>query len=501
MPDKDNLSSLSNTIQEASLPDESERDGSTLSSLDAPIPDGQEGKSGVLSKDTEVSIPETPSMSKKINPKKILVFVAIFLVVIVFVLLALRLSSQRGSTFGTKGEIVWWGFQHDESVFAPLIEEYERQNPGVNISYKKQSPQDYRERLSNSLAAGRGPDIFEIHNSWPAMFVDELAALPDSVMSKDEFSKSFYPVIVSNLTLSKGIVAIPLEYDALTLFINEDIFASAIKSPPLTWDDLRILVDPKEERSLTVKNEDGQIVQSGVALGETANVDYWPEIIALMLFQNNVNPGKPNTDRAGDVFSFYALFKQNGAWGTILPSSTTLFSRGNLAMYFAPTRSAAEIIKAKPNFRFRTVPLPQLPKEAPTDPEFSYATYWVQGVWNKSVNKEEAWKFLKFLSSSESLEKINKNIKEMESVQRAYPRPEMNGIFKQDRILASVVALAPNAMTWYLADKTNDGPAGINSQLKKAFAQTLDAWKGGVNQRLLDDLTSNVNSILKSFGL
>src|SRR3972149_6732079 len=102
-----------------------------------------------------------------------------------------------------------------------------------------QSHQDYRERLTNSLAKGEGPDIFRFHNSWVPMFRKELDYLPPSVMSPSEYSQTFYPVVTSGLTSGTGMVGIPLEYDGLVLYINQDIFDQNAKSPPTTWDDLR----------------------------------------------------------------------------------------------------------------------------------------------------------------------------------------------------------------------------------------------------------------------
>src|SRR3989344_4639522 len=295
---------------------------------------------------------------KLLHPKR--GFPKIFLILfIVFVLLGVvalvvYLARSKGTFFGTEGELVWWGIQHEESVYKSLIEDFEQENPNMKVKYQQLSPQDYRIRLTNSLASGEGPDIFEIHNSWPFMFKNELATLPASVMSPEEFNNAFYPVIVKDLTLvGEGIVAMPLEYDALTLFINEDIFASSLQSVPTTWDELVKKVDPAEKGSLTIRETGGRITLAGIALGEIENVDHWPEIIALMLFQNRVNPAQPVSELTEDVFSFYKEFKTLGVWNTSFPSSTIAFARGEVAMYLGPSRRAYEIVKENPDLAFK----------------------------------------------------------------------------------------------------------------------------------------------------
>ncbi len=216
--------------------------------------------------------------------------------------LGIYVFSNLGNV-GGGGEIVWWGVQHDESVYAPLIAQFEKENPNIRVRYEKQSTSDYRERLANALAGGSGPDIYEIHNSWPYMFSRFLDKMPGSIWNADDYKKSFYPVVTSNFTFGGGIVAVPLEYDALTLFINEEIFAASAKEPPVSWDELRDLAE-----NLTQKDNRGIIIQSGVALGNTKNIDYWPDIVSLMMLQNHVNPVKPTGSFAQDVMSFYIMF-------------------------------------------------------------------------------------------------------------------------------------------------------------------------------------------------
>jgi multiple sugar transport system substrate-binding protein len=439
----------------------------------------------------------TPFVPKKRRPKIILILLAIS-VLAILAFMALRFRPSDSTLLGTPGEIVWWGIQHDEAIYKPLIEEYQRQHPNIKITYQKQSTEDYRERLTNAIAKGEGPDIFEIHNSWPYMFINDLAPLPAAVMSQEEYDQMFYPVITSALKIGGRAMAMPLEYDAITLYINEDIFTSSIKRPPVTWDDLAKLAD-SSQGGLTIRQRDGnRIIQSGVAMGYTSNVDYWPEILALLLYQNRVDPARANTASARQVVTFYRDFRDMGTWNNTLPSSTIAFSRGNVAMYFGPTRVASVINSENPGLKFRTTLLPQLPKNSPSDPDYSYATFWVHGVWERSRNKEAAWGFLKFLSERESLEELNRNIKETEGYARAYPRAEMNVQYRDDPILGSITSLAMSARSWYLADNTNDGATGINTQLSGAFGEVVE--KGASTERL-NLLVKSVQDILSKYTI
>ena len=448
-----------------------------------------------------------PSQSETVNapiPKgirfrvpKIMVFALVvlgFLGILFFVVS--RLKPNAINFIGKRGEITWWGHR-DKSIVQPLIEQYQEENPRVTINYVVQSKKDYRERLTNALAKGEGPDIFRFHNTWVPMFINELDNLPSSVMSESEFSQTFYPVITSDLTTNKGIVGIPLGYDAITLYINEDIFAAAGRTPPVMWDEVRLLA-----KDLTSRNKEGTIIQSGVALGRTDNVDHWEEILGLMMIQDGVNMSAPKGKLAEGVMTFYTRFTATDkVWDSSLPPSTVAFGNGKLAMYFGPSWRATEINKINPNLRFKTVPLPQLRKDDPKEPDVSYTTYWVEGVWTKSSNKDIAWDFLKFMSEKESLVELFKNSESISLIGEPYPRLDMNNLLIEHPILGSIVALAQSAKSWYLVGHTNDGPTGINSQLSQYYKDAVDSYNKRKAGKALETLTDGVSQVLIKYGI
>ncbi|MFI5240976.1 MAG: ABC transporter substrate-binding protein [Microgenomates group bacterium] len=438
-------------------------------------------------------IPEPPA--KKTLPKWAIWVAVGVVVLIVIILVVVRLFKPKSTA---TGEVTWWGLWEEEFVVAPLIAEYEQKNPKVKIKYVKQSPKDYRERLTNSLAKNQGPDIFRFHNSWVPMFAKDLDTLPSSVMTASDFSKTFYPVASSDLTTASGIVGIPLEYDALVLYINEDIFNKAGKTPPTTWDDLRVLA-----RDLTVKDDQGLITQSGVALGRVENVDHWQEILALMMLQNGVDLTKPTGKPAEDALKFFGIFSNtDGVWDATLPPSTQAFAAGKLAMYVGPSWRSFEISQANPGLKFKAVPIPQLPKDSPNEIDITYATYWAEGVWTRSTKKAAAWDFLKFLSTKDSLQKLYQNESKLRTFGEPYSRVDMASLLTTHQILGAVVKQAPGAQSWYLASKTFDGPTGINSLLSKYFEDAVNFVISDKSaDKALETAAQGVTQVLSQYRL
>ncbi|MFH1864084.1 MAG: extracellular solute-binding protein [bacterium] len=439
-----------------------------------------------------VSVPPEP---KKQFPIKLIIIVGgVILLAVIALLLFKSFTNNKTNNI----EITWWGLWEDNSVVSPLISEYEQANPKVKIKYINQSKQDYRERLTNALAKGEGPDIFRFHNTWVPMFRGNLDYVPSSVMNASDFAKDYYPVASSDLSSGTGFVGIPLEYDALTLYINEDIFALAAKEPPTTWDELKRLAI-----ELTKKDEQGTIIQSGVALGRTENVDHWQEILGLMMLQNGANMTKPTGKLAEDALTFYTVFSSvDGVWDITLPSSTAAFAGGKLAMYFGPSWRSFNIMEQNPSLKFRTVPVPQLPKAGASNSDTTYATYWAEGVWAKSKNKAAAWDFLKFIATKESLTKLYANASRQRLFGEPYPRVDMADLLKEHPLLGSIITGAPYAQSWYLASRTFDGPTGINSLLSKYFEDAINAVNFGTPaDKALEPVEQGVTQVLGQYGL
>lgn len=438
-----------------------------------------------------------PLVVKKPFPiKYILIGLGIFILLIVAIFVIKKLMSSKLTSVG--GEIVWWGLWEDDTTVKSIISDYESKNPKIKIKYVKQSKEDYRERLTNALAKGMGPDIFRFHNTWVPMFKTELDKLPSNVYSAFDFANTFYPVAVSDLTYGTSLVGIPLEYDGLSLFINEEVFEKSGKSIPITWNDVRQVA-----RELTIKDERGSITQSGIALGRTENVDHWPEILGLMMLQNGVDLTRPTGKLAEDALEFYTIFSTiDEVWDATLPSSTVAFAGGKLAMYLGPSWRAFEIRLQNPNLRFKTVSVPQLPKTSANEPDVNYASYWVEGVSIKSKNKTEAWKFLEYLSEKETLQLFYQNASKVRMFGEPYPRPDMETLLIDHPIIGSTVNGAKTAQTWFLQSRTWDGPTGINSQINKYFEDAVNAVNSGKEaSKVLEPVASGVIQVLSQYGI
>ena len=272
--------------------------------------------------------------------------------------------------------LTYWGLWEEEAVFAPIIESFQRKHPHIKILYQNSSPQQYRERLVAAIREGEGPDIFRFHNTWLPMLREELAPLPQEVMSNAEFEATFYPVAVSDLKYQGRYYGLPLEIDTLALFYNEEILKAAGFSPPTTWEEFQ-----HQALALTVKDEKGRIITAGAALGTASNVEHFSDILGLIMLQNGVDLKNPNSSQGVEALTFYRMFAEppHNTWDETLDNSILAFAQGQVAMIFAPSWQVFVIKAINPDLPFKVAPVPQLPGV-----NITWASYWVEGVSSRS---------------------------------------------------------------------------------------------------------------------
>lgn len=286
--------------------------------------------------------------------------------------------------------LTFWGLWDDDKQLADVIAAYEKQNPNIKINYVHQSLVNYRTRVQTQIQAGQGPDIFMLHNSWVSTFLkfNSISAAPDSVITPDEFSKTFYPVAKDSFVVNDKVYALPLSVDGLALYVNVDLLTALGLTPPTDWFSF-----VNSAGSLTVRDSTGVIKTAGVGMGASNNVDFWPDILGLLYVQQpGADLNSVDNSYGVQVLKFYTSFvtdPKHKAWDQTLQSSTTMFEQGNLAFYFAPSTQIPVIKAANPSLHFKVVPVPQLPGNSPA----AWASFWAPAVSFSSPHQQEAWQF------------------------------------------------------------------------------------------------------------
>ncbi|MBI4096724.1 MAG: extracellular solute-binding protein [Candidatus Levybacteria bacterium] len=431
--------------------------------------------------------PEVPVNSPLAHPpSKFFKIVKILLgIAVVSAVIFMLLNFVLPKFFQTKMNnitLTYWGLQEDELVVAPIIADFEKENPNIKITYFKQNIKEYRERLMARSNNGNGPDIFKFHNSWTAQLSDILSPLPQNVIAKEDFTASYYPVAKSDLIRNGAIYGVPLQIDTLNLYVNNDIFEAAGLTPPASWIDFM-----NYSRQLTVKDEDNKIKTAGAAMGTYGNITHAPDIISLLFVQNGVDLQNisSNLQAAADALTFYSSFAlpPGNVWDDTMDQSIKAFASGSLAMYFGYSQDYAVIKSINPNLSFSIYPVPNLPGQNAT-----IASYWAEGVDSKSKNQKEAFIFLKYLTRKEVTQKLFKG---------PYARIDLADSLRNSAIYP-FAASAPFAVSSFFVDGTYDN--GLNSKMNNHLNNAVDSiLKGTSVEAAAETLSQGVAQVLQDY--
>jgi multiple sugar transport system substrate-binding protein len=148
-------------------------------------------------------------------------------------------NSGKSSTASIQ---VWEGWTGDEAkTFTKLVNEYEKQNPGVKISSLYVDNDDTLQKVTTAVRGGSPPDIAYLYGSW----APNVATIPQVVDLTQVVKRSgvnwndFYVGERDVATVNGKVIGIPALVDNLAVVYNKKLFAAAGLQPPSpdwTWD-------------------------------------------------------------------------------------------------------------------------------------------------------------------------------------------------------------------------------------------------------------------------
>lgn len=323
-----------------------------------------------------------------------------------------------GNTKAEKVTLKVWKPFVESNEMQTIISDFQKQYPNVKIEYTKKNIENYESDLTDALAAGEGPDVYSINNTWLPRYANKVAPAPDKLFTVKEFRETFVDAISNDFIVDNKIYGTAMWVDSLGLYYNKDLMGTAgIATPPKTWLELA-----QHVRRITRQDETGYFNRSGVAMGTNSNVNRGVDIVYLLMLQagvvpwsadgsspqfaNSVRKGNTSVPAGKEALEFYTSFtnpnSENYTWNETSDYSTDAFANGRAAYLYGYAYTRAQIDSKAPNLNYDVAPVPQYNL---TDPSVNYANYFAEVVNKQSKHTAEAWNFIKFITSKASLDK------------------------------------------------------------------------------------------------
>ncbi|MGE5425496.1 MAG: ABC transporter substrate-binding protein [Bacillota bacterium] len=412
--------------------------------------------------------------------------------------------------------LTYWRVIDDTDTFQPIIDAYRVLHPNVTVKYRKLRLEEYETELLNALAEDRGPDILSIHNTWIRKYQSKLAPMPATITmaypvekgsikkeivtelrsikspTPKEIRETFVDAVPNDVVIDNQIYGLPLSVDTLALFYNRDLLNNAgIVQPPAFWNK----EFQQNVKKLTKQDASVGIVQSGIALGGSKNIERFSDILSVLMMQNgatmmdggrvlfNTIPAKNsgnNYNPGLEALRFYIDFANPGkevySWNESLANSLELFASGKLAMMFGYSYHLPAIKALSPKLNFSVAKLPQIEGSMV---ETNFANYWIESVSKKSQNPEAAWDFIIFATkeaqAKQYLEKTKKPTA-LRSLVTAQLEDDEIGVFASQVLTAK---------SWYQGKDAKSAEAALAEMIDTAslnLDKILEAINAGASK-------------------
>ena len=250
--------------------------------------------------------------------------------------------------------------------------------------------------------------------------------------------------------------------------------------PPTNWDDFMSAIEKS-----TKYNQNGDIIQSGVALGGSKNVSRYSDILSVLMMQSGAvmmdDAGQIVFNRVSDTIKqqqtvpgvealrFYTDFaspaKEVYSWNKDLNDSLTMFTQGKLGMFFGYSYQLPQIRSLAPKLNFGIAKLPQIEGNPQS---INFANYWMETVSSKSKNADIAWDFVQFATRPEQA-KLYLDATKRPTALRSLINSQLD-----DENISVFAEQALTAKSWY---------KGVNANAMEAIiGEMIDSVVAGQNK-------------------
>ncbi len=454
--------------------------------------------------------------------KRVLIIVAILLLPLTPIVLVVTgvLKSKPATIAPVKLEV--WGTADDAKGLAPLIAKYRQTRSYVTVIYTKVRAEDYAQQLLSAWAQGSGPDVFFAPSAWIGQMSQYAVPMPISLTvpqiiitkgligtsskvvsnakaapSMTGLKNSFVQAVTDDVIRDGRVWGLPLSIDTIVTYYNKDLTNNAkIFEPAVTWSELQSQLTANK---LTVTDQQGKLVQSGVALGTSNNVPYATDVLALLMMQNGSvmttsdKQAHINDDASLQALKFYLSFAQprktNYSWDAAQTNARDAFLQGKLGYFFGSLADRTTI--ATTNLNWGVAPMLHIRATGDNDGTtgterfIDPAKFQVAMVSKASAQKNhstQAWNFVEFITQAGNVRPYLQSTNQLPAQKSLLAQYETNqdlGVFAKQILTAK---------TWYHG---NDGMA-VDTYL----SQLIDA--GLAEKTDLTDLLNRTNAQIQS---
>lgn len=292
-----------------------------------------------------------------------------------------------------------------QKVYQEIITKFEEKNPSIKVEYES-VPWDQAHNKLVTLGTSKSmPDVVQVYPAWLSEFksanwIDDITSRYEKSSMKNSFTPFIqnFSIKQDQVDLYKGVYIIPDGLMVGGLFIRNDWFKEAGVKAPETWDDFFTLSEKLTDKS---QNRYG-VSYRGARAGFDQIMNYVLSVNKGQIYDKdgNCTLSKPESieafKRYTDIYKKGYAPKDSINWG--YAEMVQGFTSGLTGML---NQTTEVVTTCQQNMKEGTWAVSSWPKGADGMIYGNAGFSTGYSIGSNSEYKEEAWKFIEFLSSPE----------------------------------------------------------------------------------------------------
>lgn len=293
------------------------------------------------------------------------------------------------------GDLTIWAMGNEGDLLGDFVKDFEKENPDVTVKVTAIPWSSAHDKIQTAIAAGNGPDVAQMGNTWMADFSNSFSTVPSN------FDMSgFFEGPADNYKVGDQQLGVPWYVDTRVLYYRTDIAEKAgITEAPKTWNELKTMAE-------AMQKVDG--VDYGMRIGASGTdcfIGFLPYAYSAgaALSDDGQTKWTIDSDAMAEALDYVTGFYKDGIADTNADVSAGAdiadFVAGTTPMMLQGPTAVSQVeelggddIKGK----YATVTLPAM------DDSSDMGTSYLGGsglvTFKDSKNKQAAWKFIQWTS-------------------------------------------------------------------------------------------------------
>ncbi|RWO41131.1 MAG: sugar ABC transporter substrate-binding protein [Mesorhizobium sp.] len=367
--------------------------------------------------------------------------------------------------------------------FADVKKEFEAANPGITVKFEVVPWDVLLQKLTTDITAGTNADLSIIGTRWLIDFVQQDVAEPLDGYIKPDFKDRFIDTFLSPSIMDGKTYGLPIAASARAMYYNKELFEKAgIAKPPATWTELQ--QDARKIKALGSGTFGFGLQGKEIETDVYYYYAMWSQGTEIL---NKDGTSGLSTPGALEAAKLYKSMIDEGLTEPGVTSNNredvqNLFKQGKVGMMITAPFLSNQIKEEAPNLKYGVAAIPA----GPTGARGTYGVTDSIIMFKNSKNKDEAWKLLDFLFTTEQRAKFTQG----EGFLPVNKEEAKMDYYVNNADLAAFTALLPDARFAPVIPGWEEVAQITSDAMQKIYL-------GGDPEAGLKDAAAKANTVLK----